>query len=147
MPTVLTSCGAECRQAGQLTQVEHREKGALKGNVFLQYAVAMGSFKVTVILLALLLGQATWIMSEWWLARWSQVSAIEQRDDMWLWVYGTLVACALLLPLVLTIHLCWVYSFGVTWPRGCSYMVVININSRQLLQCYCCDTPTRSFYL
>lgn len=85
-----------CRKGGQLTEVEHRETGALKGNVFLQYALAMGGCKVFVMLLALVLGQATWIMSEWWLARWSQSSAMEQRDkmDMWLWVYGVLVACA-----------------------------------------------------
>lgn len=84
------------RKGGQLTQVEHRETGALKRNVWLQYAAAMGSFKVAVIFLALVLGQATWIMSEWWLARWSQSSAMEQRDEMnmKLWVYGTLVACA-----------------------------------------------------
>ena len=70
------------RKGGQLTQEEHREKGALKSNVWLQYAAAMGSLKVAVILLALVLGQATWIMSEWWLAKWSQSSAQEQRDDM-----------------------------------------------------------------
>lgn len=93
-----------CRKEGQLTQVEHREKGALKGNVFLQYALAMGGFKVTIILLALVLGQATWIMSEWWLARWSQSSAEEQRRkmNMKLWVYGVLVACTN--PLCCAVH-------------------------------------------
>lgn len=57
---------------------------------------AVGVLRVIVVGVALVAGQTAWIMSDWWLARWSQASPDEQSSDMhkWLGVYGALVACA-----------------------------------------------------
>ena len=84
-----------CRK-GQLTTAEHREKGALKGRVWFQYVAAMGGGKVAVMTAALMAGQIAWIMSEWWLARWSSSAPEEQQSDLarWLGWYCAIVAGA-----------------------------------------------------
>eukprot|EP00892_Ulva_mutabilis_P006809 jgi/Ulvmu1/44/UM001_0047.1 len=92
---------ADSSKKGTLTQDEHREKGSVKRNVFLRYFQAVGVARVTVVGLALVGGQTAWIMSDWWLAQWSQASPERQSSDMsrWLGVYGALVACVVLLSL------------------------------------------------
>lgn len=56
---------------------------------------AVGPVRVAVVGLALIGGQSAWIMSDWWLALWSQASPERQSSEMprWLGVYGGLVAC------------------------------------------------------
>lgn len=82
-----------CRK-GQLTKAEHKETGTLKRGTLMKYFSAMGLWKVSFIMLAIIAGQVSWIISEWWLAKWSQASEESQRDDLfkWLGVYSALVA-------------------------------------------------------
>jgi hypothetical protein len=81
-----------------LTKAEHREIGKVARGVYGSYIRAAGGFNVFAILAALVIGQALWILSEWWLARWAEASDDEQKREMrkWLLVYGLFVVGVLL---------------------------------------------------
>lgn len=45
-----------------------------------------------IILAGLMLGQAVFVVSEYWLATWARQSYQNQQEAKWIWVYGLLVA-------------------------------------------------------
>ena len=77
-----------------LTSAEHRERGSVSSGVYGRYICAVGVVSSAAVALALALGQSAWILSEWWLAEWSNESDAAQEDSKWLIVYGALVASA-----------------------------------------------------
>ena len=53
-----------------------------------------------IILAALMLGQAVFVVSEYWLATWARQSYAGQREAKWIWVYGLLVAVVTIIAIV-----------------------------------------------
>lgn len=94
-----TASGAEgdsgAKLPAGLTSAEHRERGSVSRGVYGKYIRAVGLLSAVAVAAALAAGQSAWILSEWWLAQWSNESDEEQQDSKWLIVYGSLVAGAL----------------------------------------------------
>lgn len=53
-----------------------------------------------IILAGLMLGQAVFVVSEYWLATWARQSYQGQREAKWIWVYGILVAVIICIAFV-----------------------------------------------
>lgn len=53
-----------------------------------------------IILAGLMLGQAVFVVSEYWLATWARQSYQNQREAKWIWVYGLLVAVIIVIAFV-----------------------------------------------
>jgi hypothetical protein len=88
MPTAVVADGHG------LTTREHREEGKVSAGVYGRYFSVIGLPASAVVMGALILGQITWILSEWWLAKWSQAAPSEQGRPKWMIAYGSLVAGA-----------------------------------------------------
>lgn len=53
-----------------------------------------------IILAGLMLGQAVFVVSEYWLATWARQSYQDQKEAKWIWVYGMLVAIIIVIAII-----------------------------------------------
>ena len=74
--------------------------GSTSWGVYLEYFRYVGRGIMWAILAGLMLGQAVFVVSEYWLATWARQSYAGQREAKWIWVYGILVAVVTVIAVV-----------------------------------------------
>ena len=94
-----------------------------------------------------MLGQAVFVVSEYWLATWARQSYAGQREAKWIWVYGLLVAVVIVIAVVRAVmffHFTFKYasllSFSVCTERT-QLKAQLPLITR--LQKACSSTPSR----
>jgi len=68
--------------------------------VYFEYFRYCGRTVMWIILAGLMLGQAVFVVSEYWLATWARQTYQDQREAKWIWVYGMLVAIVTVIAIV-----------------------------------------------
>ncbi|BDA43779.1 probable cystic fibrosis transmembrane conductance regulator [Coccomyxa sp. Obi] len=89
----------EATMSGRLIEEEDRATGSVGWQVYADYGRYIGWVTCAFILASLLLGQAAYIGSEYWLATWAYRPAADQADPKWLYVYAILVAAVIFISL------------------------------------------------
>ncbi|DBA75192.1 TPA: hypothetical protein ACH3X1_010497 [Trebouxia sp. C0004] len=90
----------EGKEQAQLNQQEGRASGSTSLKVYFEYFRYCGRTVMWIILAGLMLGQAVFVVSEYWLATWARQSYQDQREAKWIWVYGMLVIIITVIAIV-----------------------------------------------
>jgi ABC-type multidrug transport system fused ATPase/permease subunit len=91
--SIRMSANNESKESGRLVEKETRSTGSVPFSVYTQYFRALGLSVLAFMTCAFLSGQAVFLASDLWLAKWaSQSGHGGGKDKIWLTVYGSLVA-------------------------------------------------------
>jgi len=83
-------------RSGKLVVREERSEGRVTWEVYGRLLRRVGLVQVSIIAVGLLAGQAIYLYSDYWLARWASVPPEEQHRAYWVWGYA-IMACSVLI--------------------------------------------------
>ena len=100
IPSLDTTRSLKLSKSGRIISKEDQEIGGVSWAIYKDLIREFGLLRAVFILACLLVGQAAYIVGDYWLASWAASDEATKDESYWIWVYSIFVGSILLVSIV-----------------------------------------------
>lgn len=100
MPSTASVRSLKLSKSGRIISKEDQEIGGVSWGIYRDLIREFGLLRAMFLLTCLLVGQAVYIMGDYWLATWAGSDETAKGESYWIWVYAIFVGSILLISII-----------------------------------------------